>query len=57
MMRHIGSPTVHLATEPVDMRKSINGLSLEYHQLEETILGPSVCEAGVNGSVWWQCVG
>jgi len=28
MMRHVGSPTVHLATEPVDMRKSINGLSV-----------------------------
>ncbi len=28
MMRHIGSPIVHLATEPVDMRKSINGLSV-----------------------------
>jgi len=28
MMRHIGRPTVHLATEPVDMRKSINGLSV-----------------------------
>jgi len=23
-----GTPTVHLATEPVDMRKSINGLSV-----------------------------
>ncbi len=28
MMGHIGRPTVHLATEPVDMRKSINGLSV-----------------------------
>jgi transposase len=28
MMRHIGSPTVHLATKAVDMRKSINGLSV-----------------------------
>jgi len=28
MMRHVGMPTVHLATEPVDMRKSINGLSV-----------------------------
>jgi len=28
MMRHVGNPTVHLATEPVDMRKSINGLSV-----------------------------
>jgi len=28
MMHPIGRPTVHLATEPVDMRKSINGLSV-----------------------------
>jgi len=28
MMRHVGSPTVHLAIKPVDMRKSINGLSV-----------------------------
>ncbi|MDX8382909.1 MAG: IS66 family insertion sequence element accessory protein TnpB [Ghiorsea sp.] len=28
MMPHIGTPVVHLATQPVDMRKSINGLSV-----------------------------
>ncbi len=27
-MRHIGRPSVHLAIEPVDMCKSINGLSV-----------------------------
>jgi len=28
MIASAGMPTVHLATEPVDMRKSINGLSV-----------------------------
>jgi len=28
MINRVGTPTVHLATQPVDMRKSINGLSV-----------------------------
>jgi|GEM_PF-3678091 len=49
MMRHIGSPTVHLATEPVDMRKSINGLSLEYHQLKKRYWGQVSVRQGLMG--------